>query len=71
LKSVGKDKYEMNKIRTVRTIVDNINCIFKVLSTLSKVLTLMMSVERILIKIQIRIPKPMRFKGNMKLDIMY
>ena len=58
-------------MKTVRTKVDNINCNFNVLYTLASVFTLMMSVERMLIKMQMNIPKPIKVNGNIKFERLY
>ena len=51
------------------TTVEIINWNLRVRSTLSKVSTSMQSVDKALTKIQIKMPKAMRVKGNMKLAI--
>lgn len=53
----------------INNIVETISCIFNVLSTLSKELTLIQWVDKLLTKIHKTIPKAIRTNGYMRLEM--
>ena len=55
----------------ISTIVEMMSCSLRVYYTLSKVSTFMQCVDKILTKIQIKIPKAISSNGYIKLLIMY
>jgi len=57
------------RITPIKTIVETINCIFKVDSILSKVYTDMQWVASIETKMQTTIPRATIIKGNMKFEM--